>query len=79
VRLTEETHIQADCFGQLHETCLIQPAAPINRIFGNALDAFIEVLDHHTLQDLVTARPRQRSAPAEKVGSLADLTLAVHD
>ena len=57
VRLTEETHIQADCFGQLHEECLIQHAAPINRILDSALDAFIEVLDQHTLQDLVAARP----------------------
>lgn len=58
VRLTEETHIQADCFGQLQEPCLIQPAAPINRILGTALEAFIEVLDQHTLQDLVAARPQ---------------------
>lgn len=57
VRLTEETHIQADCFGQLPERCLIQPAAPINRILDTALGAFIEVLDQHTLQDLVAARP----------------------
>jgi Rrf2 family protein len=57
VRLTEETHIQADCFGQLTDTCLIKPAAPINRIFGSAVDAFIGVLDHYTLQDLVAARP----------------------
>jgi len=61
VRLTEETHIQAACFGQLQDECLIQPAAPINRIFGSALGAFIEVLDQHTLQDLVTARPRSRA------------------
>jgi Rrf2 family protein len=58
VRMTEETHIQADCFGQLHEICLIQPAAPINRIFGSALNAFVEVLDQYTLQDLVAARPQ---------------------
>ena len=61
VRHTEETHIQADCFGQLQDICPIQPAAPINRIFGTALDAFIEVLDQHTLQELVTARPRARA------------------
>lgn len=67
VRLTEETHIQADCFGQLHEICLIQPAAPINRIFGSALDAFIEVLDQHTLQDLVSARPGGRAAAPRSV------------
>jgi Rrf2 family protein len=63
VRLTEETNIQADCFGQLHDECLIKPAAPINRIFDNALGAFIEVLDQHTLQDLVSARPPPHEAP----------------
>jgi Rrf2 family protein len=61
VRLTEETRIQADCFGQAQEICLIQPASPINRILGSALDAFIEVLDQHTLQDLVQSRPAGRS------------------
>jgi len=61
VRLTEETHIQADCFGQLQESCPILPAAPINRIFGSAVEAFIEVLDGHTLGELVAARPRGRS------------------
>ena len=61
VRLTEETHIQADCFGQLQDACPILPAAPINRIFGNAVEAFVEVLDGHTLQELVSARPRSRS------------------
>jgi Rrf2 family protein len=76
VRLTEETHIQADCFGQLHEECLIQPAAPINRIFGSALGAFIEVLDQHTLQDLVAARPRTRAASAAKP-AVASLDLAL--
>ena len=35
VRLTEETHIQAECFGQLHDICPIQPAAPVNRIFSS--------------------------------------------
>ena len=66
VRLTEETHIQADCFGQLHETCLIQPAAPINRILGTALGAFIEVLDQHTLQDLVDGAPAGAGRPAAR-------------
>jgi Rrf2 family protein len=78
VRLTEETHIQADCFGQLHEQCLIQPAAPINRIFGSALGAFIEVLDQHTLQDLVTARPRTRGTRPAAAFDLAQLA-STHD
>jgi Rrf2 family protein len=73
VRLTEETHIQADCFGQVQDTCLIQQAAPINRIFGTAVTAFIEVLDQHTLQDLVAARPRTRAAPQAESFDLASL------
>ncbi len=72
VRLTEETHIQADCFGQLPEPCLIQPAAPINRIFGTALSAFIEVLDQHTLQDLVSAR-RPHTDPSKAGLDLSEL------
>jgi Rrf2 family protein len=71
VRLTEETHIQADCFGQLHEECLIQPAAPINRILDSALGAFVEVLDQHTLQDLVSARPGGRGTrPDQGAGGI---------
>ena len=75
VRLTEETHIQADCFGQLTETCPIQPAAPINRIFGNALEAFIDVLDQHTLADLVRVRPPR---PAARPAGDAELAGIVH-
>ena len=73
VRLTEETHIQADCFGQAQDTCLIQSAAPINRILGTAIGAFIEVLDQHTLQDLVAARPRARSAGIARPSAPFDL------
>ena len=82
VRLTEETHIQADCFGQLHDECLIQPAAPINRILDSALGAFIEVLDQHTLQDLVTARPPAHAARGlvkGRAASISPASLAFHD
>lgn len=66
VRLTEETRIQADCFGQQAEMCLVKQGSPINRIFGTAVGAFIEVLDQHTLQDLVSHRraPRLSSSGA---------------
>ena len=74
VRLTEETHIQADCYGQLPEPCLIQPAAPINRILDTALSAFIDVLDQHTLQDLVAARP-----PAHGERAAIDIAAVVGD
>lgn len=79
LRLTEETHIQADCFGQADKAdgaCLILRAAPINRIFGSALTAFIEVLDQHTIQDLVSARPQRRGAegPSRSVALPAELS-----
>ena len=78
VRLTEETHIQADCFGQLHEECLIQHAAPINRILDTALGAFIEVLDQHTLQDLVAARPpAHEGRAAARASAAVDLSSLV--
>jgi Rrf2 family protein len=70
VRLTEQTNIQADCFGQFHDECLIKTASPINRILDNALGAFIEVLDQHTLQDLVTKRPRVQDPRGDFVEGL---------
>lgn len=57
VRATESTHVEADCFGIAGE-CAIRPVAPINRILDHALDAFIGVLDQHTLADLARARPK---------------------
>lgn len=62
VRVTEETHIEAECFGGGAD-CAIRPVAPINRILDDALHAFIEVLDQHTLLDLVTARPQMPGKP----------------
>jgi Rrf2 family protein len=57
VRATEATHVEADCFGAAGD-CAIRPVAPINRILDHALDAFINVLDKHTLAELARARPR---------------------
>jgi Rrf2 family protein len=71
VRVTEETHIEADCFGGGAD-CVIRPVAPINRILDEAMASFIEVLDRHTLEDLVAARP-QANPPAEAVPALSRL------
>ena len=64
VRVTEATHVEADCFGGQPAECAIRPAAPINRILDEALGAFVSVLDRHILQDLVSARPRSPLAAA---------------
>lgn len=60
VRATEDTTIQTDCFGQGVDECAILHAVPINRVFGNAVDAFIEVLDRHSLEEFI----RLRNSPA---------------
>lgn len=77
VRTTEETHIEAECFGGGAD-CPIRPVAPINRILDDALSAFVEVLDQHTLEDLVTVRPgmrgdmeSRRAAAMETIAALA--------
>lgn len=72
LRVTEETHIEADCFGGGAD-CKIRPVAPINRIFDEALGAFISVLDAHTLEDLVSARPSPQ-APVDATSPMAALS-----
>jgi Rrf2 family protein len=56
LRVTETTHVEAECVGGTSLACGIKRAAPINRLLGEALDAFISVLDKHTLADLLGAR-----------------------
>lgn len=63
VRATEITHVEADCFG-IASDCAIRPVAPINRMLDHALEAFINVLDGHTLAELARARPRANEAQA---------------
>ena len=58
IRVTEATHVEAECVGGTTLSCGIKRAAPINRMLGEALDAFIDVLDKHTLADLIGSRPR---------------------
>ena len=59
LRATETTHVEAECTGGTSLPCGIKRAAPINRLLGEALQAFISVLDKHTLADLINARPRE--------------------
>jgi Rrf2 family protein len=59
LRVTEATHVEAECVGGVSQDCGIKRAAPINRMLGEALEAFIDVLDKHTLADLIGSRPRE--------------------
>jgi Rrf2 family protein len=58
VRATEATYVEAECGGGDYRDCAIKPAALINRLLGEALQAFITVLDQHTLDELVPSGPR---------------------
>lgn len=70
LRVTETTHVEAECTGGTSLPCGIKRAAPINRLLGEALQAFISVLDKHTLAELINARPRDAAllevAPRKK-------------
>jgi Rrf2 family protein len=63
IRATEATHVEAECVGGTTLPCGIKRAAPINRMLGEALEAFIDVLDKHTLADLIGSRPREATLP----------------
>jgi len=63
LRVTETTHVEADCVGGTSLTCGIKKAAPINRLLGEALEAFVGVLDKHTLADLISSRRREAVSP----------------
>ncbi len=62
LRVTETTHVEAECVGGASTECGIRQVAPINQLLGEALQAFISVLDGHTLADLVQSR-RPDAAP----------------
>lgn len=56
LRVTEATHVEADCVGGASVACGIKQVAPINMMLNEALEAFISVLEKHTLADLVHSR-----------------------
>ncbi len=55
LRVTEATHVEAECAGGSLD-CAIKRGAAVNQMFGEALQAFITVLDQHTLAELVKSR-----------------------
>lgn len=46
-----------ECFGN-RNACVITPFCQLRTVFGDALTAFFDVLDRHTLADLVAERRR---------------------
>ncbi|MGB8621779.1 MAG: Rrf2 family transcriptional regulator [Paracoccaceae bacterium] len=65
LRATEPDFEMVECFGA-DSACTIQPACRLPRIVNEALAAFMEVMDGHTLADLVL-RPEEFGIPARKM------------
>ncbi len=59
VRVTENNLNLVECFDKEHNTCIIAGPCRLTKILGSALDAYLSVLDKHTLADILHARAPQ--------------------
>ena len=53
IRQTEEDFVLVECFHEKECLCVIEPACVLKKALRTALTAFFEVLDEHTLADLL--------------------------
>ena len=58
VRGTEDCSHLVECFDPAIQGCRIAPGCTLKGLLGQAMDAFFQVLDRHTLADLLLTRPR---------------------
>ena len=56
VRATEENLALVECLSSDGGRCVVQPACGLQGALTKALDAFLEVLDDYSLEDLVRRR-----------------------
>ena len=56
VRAVEADMALVECFGGEPGRCPIEPACALRGVLGEALDAFLAVLDRHSLADLLGPR-----------------------
>ncbi|MGN6549455.1 MAG: iron-responsive transcriptional regulator RirA [Pararhizobium sp.] len=61
VRVTEENFAMAECFETGAVECPLVDSCSLNGALYKALNAFFEVLQGYTIEDLVLARPHMRS------------------
>lgn len=62
VRTTEEDFRMVECFEPGRSTCALLPACRLKSVLGEALAAYLGVLDRHTLADLTTTGNAMRRA-----------------
>ena len=53
VRRTEDTPFIVECFDKVHNTCPIKGSCRLKGALAQAVNAFYDTLDRHTLRDLV--------------------------
>ena len=56
IRQTETHFNLAECFNPATDMCRISPTCRLKGVFHEARDAFLDVLDHYTVEDLVQNR-----------------------
>ncbi|TVP88790.1 MAG: Rrf2 family transcriptional regulator [Alkalicoccus sp.] len=56
VRHTEENFHMVECFNRENDTCPITSACRLQHAIGDALQAYLEVLDQYTLADITKNR-----------------------
>lgn len=71
VRATEDDFRMVECFEAGKTSCTLLPACRLKGVLGDALAAYLAVLDQHTLADLTTP-----SHPMRRVLGLPDLKAA---
>ena len=57
VRVTEDNFAMADCFDKGPTNCPLVDACTLNTVWSEALNAFFDVLEKHTISDLVKPSP----------------------
>lgn len=54
VRQTEDNFHLVECFNEESNTCILTPVCGLRSILGEALAAYLSVLDKYTIHDLIT-------------------------
>jgi Rrf2 family iron-responsive transcriptional regulator len=72
VRATEDSFVMADCFDSDAAECPLVDSCALNSALREALDAFFEVLERHSIADLVKGRPEMRGLLGIDAAAAAD-------
>ncbi|KAB8136252.1 Rrf2 family transcriptional regulator [Gracilibacillus oryzae] len=60
IRLMENDFYMLECFDGEHNQCVITSACSLRHVVGNAMQAFFQVLEKYTLDDLIDNKDELR-------------------